>query len=114
MNHVLGICDSETAYAYQLAGYFSSKRGFPFQVQLFTSSDTLEEYLKKKPLAVALISEKDYKEKLKELSIDEILILGEGEKERQEEFKTIYKYQSSEMIGRQLLDWIAQKGIKGR
>lgn len=40
MNYVLAVCDSETEYAYQLVDYLSNKKGFPFQVQLFTSGKT--------------------------------------------------------------------------
>lgn len=114
MNHVLAVCDSEVAYAYQLADYLSNKKGFPFQVQLFTSVDTLTEYSSKQPLEVALISEKDYVEDLKEFPIDHLLILGEGEKRIGEDIKTFHKYQSSERLTKELLDWIARKGILGR
>ena len=56
MNHVLAVCDSETEYAYQLVDYFSNKKGFPFQVQLFTSEKTLMEYAKDYPVSVAMIA----------------------------------------------------------
>ena len=57
MNHILAVCDSESAYAYQLADYLTNKKGFPFQVQLFTSIENLKEFAQKQPLSVALVSE---------------------------------------------------------
>lgn len=114
MNHVLAVCDSETSYAYQLADYFMNKKGFPFQVQLFTSTETLEDYLKKQPVSVALISEKDYMEELKHLPIENLMILEEGRKDVCEDISKIYKYQSSEKIAKELLDWIVTQGILGR
>ena len=71
MNHILAVCDSETKYACQLADYLNHQKGFPFQVQLFTSTDTLREFTRKQPLALALISEEDYREELKELLIED-------------------------------------------
>jgi len=114
MNYVLAVCDSEAAYAYQLADYFSHKKGFPFQVQLFTSPRTLEEYSRKQQVAVALIAERDYTEELKKLPIDHLIVLEEGEKVIYGEIKTLYKYQSSERLTKELLDWISRKGILGR
>ena len=114
MNHVLGICDSEVAYADQLANYFTNKRGFPFQIQLFTSFESLMEYCRKQPVSVVLISEKDYREDLKKLPIDYVVVLKEGEKRIQEEIKKIKKYQSSESIAKELLDWVSENGILGR
>ena len=114
MNHILAVCDSEVSYAYQLADYFTNRKGFPFQVQLFTSTETLEEYSKKKPISVALVSEKDYEADLKELPIEHLMILEEGENITEREIKRINKYQSSEKLTREMLDWIASQGILGR
>ena len=65
MNHILAVCDSETEYAYQLVDYLSNKKGFPFQVQLFTSGNTLKEYSLNHPISVALIAEKDFSEDIR-------------------------------------------------
>lgn len=114
MNHVLAVCDSEAAYAYQLVDYFTHKKGFPFQVQLFTSIQTLLEYTRKQTPAVAVVSEKDYVEELKNFPIDHVVLLKEGDTPIREEIKTIYKYQSSEKLTKELLEWIAKEGILGR
>ena len=114
MNHVLAVCDSETEYAYQLADYFSNKKGFPFQVQLFTSSKTLIEYSVNHPISVALIAEKDFIQDIRNYPIDHLLLLGEDGRTEKSELKILYKYQSSEQIIKELLDWIAREGILGR
>ena len=114
MNHVLAVCDSETEYAYQLVDYFSNKKGFPFRVQLFTSEKTLMEYSTHHPISVALVAGKDYSEKIREYPIEHLLILGEDGIEEPTDVKVLYKYQSSEQIIKELLDWIAAKGILGR
>lgn len=114
MNHVLAVCDSETEYAYQLTDYFSNKKGFPFQVQLFTSDKTLKEYSVNHPISVALVAEKDFSEDIRDFPIDHLLLLGEDGGKEKDDLKILYKYQSSEQIIKELLDWIAREGILGR
>ena len=114
MNHVLAVCDSEIEYAYQLVDYLSNKKGFPFQVQLFTSEKTLKEYAKDHPVSVALIAEKDYSEEMGKEAIDHIFLLGEDNNGLSLGLKTFYKYQSLEQLIKELLDWIAREGILGR
>ena len=114
MNQILAVCDSEIAYAYQLVDYLTNKKNFPFQVQLFTSEKTLLEYSLHHPIAVALISQKDYQQQKLELSIDHILILRENFEDDISDLNTIYKYQSMEVIIKELLEWVAKKGTLTR
>ena len=114
MNHVMAVCDSETEYAYQLVDYLSNKKGFPFQVQLFTAEDTLREYVKNHPISVALIAQKDYKGEIKDGFIDHIFLLEEDKETENPELKSFYKYQSAEKLIKELLDWIAGEGILGK
>ena len=114
MNHVLAVCDSETEYAYQLVDYLSNKKGFPFRVQLFTSEKTLTEYSLHHPISIALIAQKDFSEEIREFPINHLLILGEDYGEKIYDIKVLYKYQSSEHLIKELLDWIAREGILGR
>ena len=114
MNQVLAVCDSETAYAYQLVDYLSNKKNFPFQVQLFTSEKTLEEYSYHHPIAVALVSQRDYQLQMKSLSIDHIVVLRENYENEDSDLKTIYKYQSMELVMKELLEWVAKKGTLSR
>ena len=114
MNQILAVCDSEIAYAYQLVDYLTNKKNFPFQVQLFTSEKTLLEYSLHHPIAVALISQKDYQQQKIELSIDHILILRENFEDDISDLNTIYKYQSMEVLIKELLEWVAKKGTLTR
>lgn len=114
MNHVLAVCDSETEYAYQLVDYLSNKKGFPFQVQLFTSEKTLTKYAKDHAVSVALIAEGDYSGKMEEGFVEHILLLREDKDTKSVGLKSFYKYQSAEQLIKDLLDWIAGEGILGR
>ena len=114
MNHVLAVCDSETEYAYQLVDYFCNKKGFPFQVQLFTSEKTLVEYARDYPVSVAIIASKDYRGEIRENIIDYVFLLAEDNGEELPELKSFYKYQSAENLMKELLEFIAREGILGR
>ena len=114
MNHILAVCDSETEYAYQLVDYLSHKKGFPFQVQLFTSERTLKEYSANHPISIALIAEKDYSEEIKEFPVEHILLLGENSQKEYGNIKILHKYQSSDWLIKELLDFAAGEGILGR
>ena len=114
MNHILAVCDSETEYAYQLVDYFSNKKGFPFQVQMFSSENNLKEYAKNHPILVALIAQKDFAEDIKTVPVEHILILGEDCEKEIKDIKIIEKYQSCERIIKELLDWLFQEGVLGR
>lgn len=114
MNHIFAVCDSEAEYACQLADYLSMRKSFPFQVQVFTSVEKLQDFVRRQPLSVALVSENDYVGGLQELPIDHLAILGENNRENLWGIKTLSKYQSSERLVRELLEWIAGEGILGR
>ena len=114
MNHILAVCDSETEYAYQLAAYLSHKKRFPCRIQLFTSEKTLKEYSINHPISIALIAEKNFSKDTVSFPIGHIVILGEDLQKKYEDIKVLHKYQSSEQMIKELLDWAAAEGIIGR
>ena len=114
MNHILAVCDSETEYAYQLVDYFSNKKGFPFQVQMFSSEKNLKEYAKNHPVLVALIAQKDFSEDIRAVAVEHILILREDCEKEIKNIKTLEKYQSCEQIIKEVLEWLWEEGILGR
>lgn len=114
MNHILAVCDSETEYAYGLVDYLNTRKGFPFEVQVFTSTENLYEFACKHPLSVALVAGKDYEKSRQKLPVDHLILLGESRENIEEGMKTIWKYQSCENLARELLAWIAGEGILGR
>ena len=114
MNHILAVCDSETEYAYGLVDYLNTRKGFPFEVQVFTSMENLYEFARKHPLSVALIAGKDYEKNRQKLPVDHLILLGENRENMETGIKTIWKYQSCEKLAKELLEWIAGEGILGR
>ena len=114
MNHILAVCDSETEYAYGLVDYLNLRKGFPFEVQVFTSAESLYSFALRHPLSVALVAQKDYEKEMEELPIEQIFLLGEQREGTKDMERFIWKYQSCEKIVRELLEWIAREGVVGR
>lgn len=110
MNYILAICDSEQEYTYQLVKFLENKKGFPFQLQIFTAIETLIDQARKQPIFMALISEDDYKENYEYEGIENVFLLGE-EKEGKDNRKVFNKYQSSDKLIKDLLQWIIEKNI---
>jgi hypothetical protein len=115
--NILAVCDLEETYACQLMDYLNLKKTVPFEVQAFTVVEKLMEYAKKEKIDVLLISEEAITQELNELNIGEIFVLSEEETTFDKEgYKSIYKYQETENILREVMCYYAEAGsvIKSR
>lgn len=102
---VIAIYDDEEIYARKLMNYVNKKSEI-FHVQMFTNLKSIEEYTKKQTISLLLISEEKKKETLKELNIEQIVVLSkEIQKNLPEEYPSIYKYQSSKNIIKEILKY---------
>ncbi len=102
---VLAIYDIEEAYARKLMDYINKKM-MSLQVQIFTNQENLEEYSKGNHIFMLLISKEKMADSLKELNIGQIVCLStERKKKYLEEYPSIYKYQSSESIIKEILQY---------
>lgn len=96
--------DSEEAYAVKLADYFKTKSGLSYTIQVFTNIDSFLDYDKRDFTDILIISEvySDYITDLTNTS--QIYILSEGSIDISlTEYSTIYKYQSTENIIRDVM-----------
>lgn len=101
---VFAVCDLEVDYAYHFMEYLNRKHNIPFVVRVFTSKETLLDFLKENTVALLLISEKTMCKEIEEKEIEQIIILSSGVGKKQyEEYPNIYKYQSSNQVLREAL-----------
>lgn len=101
---VLAICDVEKLYAYNFMEYINQKRTVPFEIQAFTNVDSLLEFGSKEDIQALLISDKAMCGQVKELSIENIIILSEGVHDPQlDQYPSVYKYQSSDQVIREVM-----------
>lgn len=102
--HILAVCDLEEAYARNFMQYLNRKRNIPFQIQAFSSVEKLLEAGNREPIEVLLISDKAMTEEVRRLSIGQIMILTEGVHDpRLDQYPSVYKYQSSESVLREVM-----------
>ena len=102
--NIFAVCDLEVEYAYHFMEYLSKKNNIPFEIRVFTSSQTFLDFVKDHPVEVLLIGEGAMCEEIREHQIGQIMILSEGVlPEKLKEYPSIYKYQSSHQIIREVM-----------
>lgn len=102
--HILAVCDCEVAYACNFVEYVNQKRNIPFEVQAFTSIETLKAFAGEEDIEILLISDQAMEDAVLNLSIGKIIILSQGRKDpKLEEYPFVYKYQSSDNVIREVM-----------
>ena len=92
--NIFAVCDLDVDYAYHFMEYLSKKKNIPFEVRVFTSAVSFQEYVK-----------------IRQAKIGQILILSDGVSARRyEEYPSIYKYQSSNQVIREALEHYGESG----
>lgn len=106
---ILAIYDLESGYADSLMQYIHQKQNMPFKTVAFTNKSALYEYLKEHHIDILLISVTDMEKKLEDEDIEKIILLSNGKIFSQYiGYASIYKYQSSERIIREVLDYFVE------
>lgn len=106
---VLAIYDLESGYADSLMQYINQKKSMPFRTLAFTNKNALYEYLEEHHIDILLIAAKDMERKLEDEDIEKIILLSNGEIFSEYiGYASIYKYQSSERIIREVLDYFVE------
>lgn len=102
--NIFAVCDLEVEYAYHFMEYLSKKKNIPFEVRVFTSTETLLDFCDEHEVELLLISEKAMCDPIKEKKISQIMILSEGvAPDSLNQYPSIYKYQSSNQVIREAL-----------
>ena len=101
---IFAVCDLEAEYACNFMDYLNQKKNIPFEIQAFTSVESLVAYVKKNPVELLLISSEAMCREVGELDIGKIVILTEGSKPKElEKYTGVYKYQASSDIVREVM-----------
>ena len=80
---IFAVCDLEAEYACNFMDYLNQKKNIPFEIQAFTSVESLVAYVKKNPVELLLISSEAMCREVGELDIGKIVILTEGSKPKE-------------------------------
>lgn len=105
---IFAVCDLDASYACNLTEYLNERKATPFEVQAFTNVESLEAFAKENEIEILLISTRAMCNGIKELSIKRTIILSEGERlEDLEEYPFVYKYQSSDQLLSEVMEYYA-------
>lgn len=113
MNHTLAVCDAEEAYASKLADYLNLKEGFPFQVRHFVTIDKLIQFARQQSVDAALVCEKYAKEVADVKAIPAVITLSEKNSMEKERQRSVWKYQSCEVLMKEVLQMLAGESGEG-
>lgn len=106
---IFAVCDLEASYACNLMDYFNERRTTPFEVQAFTNIASLESFARENEIEILLISTKAMCNEIRNLPIKRTIILSEGEKLQDlEEYPFVYKYQSSDQILSEVMEYYVE------
>ena len=102
--NIFAVCDLEVEYALNFMDYLNQRRNLPFEIQAFTTVDSLLAYGKENYIELLLISGKAMCRKVRELEIGKIIILSEGVHPPElDQYPSVYKYQSSSQVIREVM-----------
>ena len=107
MNHILAVCDAEEEYASKLTDYLNLKEGFPFQVRYFSTPERLVQFSKQQTVDVALVCEEYGKVLRNKMEIPAVIILSKEKRIGEESEEVVWKYQSCEVLMKEILQILA-------
>lgn len=106
---IFAVCDLESSYAVNLMDYLNERKTTPFEVQAFTNVESLTAFARENPIEILLISTRAMCNEIRELPISRVIILSEGEKLQDlEEYPFVYKYQSSDQILSEVMEYYVE------
>ncbi len=106
---ILAVCDSEEEYTSRMQEFLCTREELPFEIHAFTDTEKLEISSKSEEIEILLISESDYSEKIKEFPIENIYLLNESGQMEYDNVEQVSKYQPSEKILGQVLDFYSKR-----
>ena len=103
--NVFAVCDLEVEYALNFMDYLNQKKNIPFEIQAFTTVESLILYGKLTHIELLLISGRAMCREVREMNIGKIIILSEGVHPPElDEYPSVYKYQSSSDVIREVME----------
>ena len=106
---ILAIFDGEESYVYRLMDFIGEKMNLPFEIYVFTNEDRFYSCTKIKDIECLLVSESVYKKDVETLQIPHIIILSESGKNLNKALHHINKYQSSENILHEIMEYYTDR-----
>lgn len=109
----MAICDTEEGYAFRMAEYLLEKVKLPYTLHLFTAVEELEKFAGREEIEILLIAESAWRllrEEYVRNQVAQMFVLQESGEAVPEDMRCISKYQSPELVVREMLNVIADGG----
>ena len=104
MKRIMAVYDLDLFYARRFADVMNQKENIPFAVMAFTSLERLRQYAGGHSIEILLVSSQVNRDEICDLGIGQVITLTEGEKkEGDKDYPSVYKYQSSSDIIREVM-----------
>ena len=104
MKHIMAVYDVDPFYAARFAEVVNQKEKIPFEVVAFSSLEKLRRYAKENPVELLLISSAVNREETEKIGAARVIALSDGETIRADmEYPSVYKFQSSDSIIREVM-----------
>ena len=109
--NTLAVFDTDEGYVTKLMNFLLESGQMPLNVQAFTKKDSLKAYLKKRKVDILLLPEDQVDDELEAAGAGEMMVLTEGNgygTSLGRGKKSVYRYQSSENILREVMCYYAE------
>ena len=115
-NRSMGILDREPGYVKRLAEYISAKEGCRVRLFTFDSEQEVASHLEKEALDILLVGQSLAGETMREWKrVQQMIILSDGNFSGEQYGPSVYKYQASDGLLREVMNCYAQEcGAEGR
>ncbi|MDO5415846.1 MAG: hypothetical protein Q4F29_01490 [Lachnospiraceae bacterium] len=108
---IMAIYDVDPFYADRFAEAANQREKVPFTVMAFTSMERLKRFAEENPVEILLI-DAGMKEEAEEVHAGQVVLLSDGEVvPSSEEFPSIYKYQSTDHIIREVMACYSTRAV---
>ncbi|MBO6132985.1 MAG: hypothetical protein J6P05_01470 [Lachnospiraceae bacterium] len=112
--NTLAVFDTDEGYVTKLMDYLCEAGRLPLDVQAFTKKESLKEFMKKNPVDILLLPEDQVDDELESAGAGEMMVLTEGTNYGTsigKGKKSVYRYQSSENILREVMCYYAESPV---
>ncbi len=101
--NIFAICDLEKEYAVNFMECLNRKKSIPFEIQAFTSVESLSSFASENRIELLLISERAMCPQVRLLDIGTVVILSEEIPAEGQKPPAVYKYQSQDKLIREVM-----------
>lgn len=114
MRKILAVYDVDPFYTDRFVEYLTQRERIPFEAVAFTTLERLKAYLKEHRVEILLLGEESVVKQLQTYSVGQIVLLSEVETALAgEAYPSVYKFQSSETVIREVMSYYTARSDNG-